>query len=269
MSVKGETREELKGYLTYTKLMLKGGLSLSKTLITNAGDVLKLRQVRPLEEHFVRPARAYELPTYSPDMKVCRSREKYLRPTRLCNPWEPEVIALANHLGSFQKSDYEFAQAAFEFAKENMYLEIMPLDGVAESIRRGTGTCFQLISVFIALCRAAGIKARYKMYAMNMIQTFREVLIDSDPLAKRWYDALGYFTIEGEEAFVDGRLWCPWDLQNARQRQDRSPALAGMHWDVVSLDPVRSCVSKSVPPAGTYFRLLYKIAQLHGRIGIA
>lgn len=219
--VADDNHEELKGYLTYSKLMLKGGLSLSKTLITNAGDVVKLRQVRPLEEHYVRPDRAYELPTYSAGMQYCRSNEKYLRPTRLCNPWEPEVIALANWLGSYEKSNYEFAQAAFEFTKERMYLEIMPLDGVAETIQRGTGTCFQLISVFIALCRAAGIHARYKMYATNMLQAWREVMIDADPLAKRWYDALGYFTIEGEgEAFVDGR----WQVAHVGPTAERQAA---------------------------------------------
>jgi hypothetical protein len=199
-------REELKGYGTYTKLMLKGTLSLSKTLITNASDLVKLRQLRPLEAHYERPARLYEIPSFSPDFPYCRSNEKFLRPTRLCNPWAPEIVAMAHELGSYQKTDHEFAQAAFAFAKEKLNLEILPLDSVEETLRRGTGTCFQLISVFIALCRAAGIKARYKMYAQNMIQAWRNVLIDADPLVKKWYDSLGYFVIEGEgEAFIDGR----------------------------------------------------------------
>jgi hypothetical protein len=157
-----ETRMELGGQLTYLKLMLMGTWSLSKLLVTSAGDVKKLRQTRPSEDHYVRPPRRYELPPYTEGMKVCRSDEKYLRPTRGCNPRAPEVVALAHSLGAFQTSDYEFAQAAFGFAKEKMTLEILPLDGVEETLRRGTGTCFQLISVFIALCRAAGIKARYK-----------------------------------------------------------------------------------------------------------
>ena len=54
-----------------------------------------------------------------------------------------------------------------------MTLEIAPIDGVAETLRRGTGTCFDLITVFIALCRAAGIPARYKIYSTDMIQPGR------------------------------------------------------------------------------------------------
>ena len=139
-------------------------------------------------------------------MQVCRSNERYLRPTRYCNPRAPQVIALAHALGAFQEHDREFTQAAFDFAKEKMTLEIRPIDTVEAALRQGTGTCFELISVFIALCRAAGIPARYKIYATNMIQAWRDAVIDVDPLVKKWYDSLGYFLLEGEgEAYVDGR----------------------------------------------------------------
>lgn len=214
------TREEFRGQLTYLSLMLKGAFSLSKLLVTSAADVKKLRQIPPSEERYVRPPRRYDLAPYvegvgadrnlrnagARPMEYCRSNEKYLRPTRYCNSHAPEVVAMAHALGAYQKSDHEFAEAAFQFAKEKMVLEILPLDGVEETLRRGTGTCFQLISVFIALCRAAGIKARYKMYAINMIQAWREAVVDVDPLVKKWYDSMGYFMLEGEgEAYVDGR----------------------------------------------------------------
>jgi hypothetical protein len=199
-------REDRRGQITYARMMLLGTLSVAKLLLTSAGDVKRMRQTKPTEKHYVRPPRRYELPAYSEGMQFCRSSEQYLRPTRLCNCRAPEVIALANQLGACQKSDLRFAQAAFEFAKEQMTLEIGPLVPVEENLRRGTGTCFELISVFIALCRAAGIKARYKLFATEMIQAWQSGMIDVDPLAKKWYDSLGYFLLEGEgEAFVDGQ----------------------------------------------------------------
>ena len=67
-----ETRMELGGQLTYLKLMLMGTWSLSKLLVTSAGDVKKLRQTRPSEDHYVRPPRRYELPPYTDGMEVCR-----------------------------------------------------------------------------------------------------------------------------------------------------------------------------------------------------
>jgi hypothetical protein len=197
--------EELQGKLTYIGLMAKGVASVSALLVTSAGEVLKLRKTDATEAHYVRPPKRYELPAFDSSMRTLKSREKYLRPTRLCNCRAPEVVALAHELGAFRKSDREFAEAAFTFAKEMMVLEIAPIDGVVETLRRGTGTCFQLITVFIALCRAAGIKARYKIFATNMIDTWEDATIGADPLAKKWHDALGYFLLEGEgEAYVDG-----------------------------------------------------------------
>ena len=201
-----EANEGLKGQLTYLNLMIKGFFSVSKLLITDFKNVKQLRNTSPLEEHYVRPPRRYEIPDFSPDMRYCMSNEKFLRPTKYCNSHAPEVIAIAHSLGAFQKSDREYAESAFEFAKEKLTLEIAPLVSVEEILHRGTGSCFELITVFIALCRAAGIKARYKIFATHMIQAWREGTIDADPLLNKWYDSLGYFLLEGEgEAFVDGK----------------------------------------------------------------
>ncbi|VVB61762.1 Transglutaminase-like superfamily protein [uncultured archaeon] len=191
---------------TYLKLLIGGGLSLSKVLLTNPGDLKKLRTINASEERYIRPTRPYEIPPFTEGMRCGVTDEKYLRPTLHCNPCAPEVVALAHHLGAFQKTDYEFAKTSFEFVKENLDLEICTMDPVEETIRRGTGTCFHLISVFIALCRCAGIKARYKTFAMNMIQTWYDAMVGSDQLVKKWYDQMGFFMMEGEgEAFIDGK----------------------------------------------------------------
>ena len=67
----------------------------------------------PDEERYVRPLREYEIPPFRESMNYCTSNERYLRPTRWCNPREPEVIAMANELGAYELSDYEFAEAAY------------------------------------------------------------------------------------------------------------------------------------------------------------
>jgi len=203
------------------KMMIGGGLALTKTLILSFSELKKLRKILSDSERYNRPDRPYDLIQYTPDMKSCTSDEQYLRPTLWCDPTEPEVIALAHQLGAYQKSDREFAEAAFEFVKEKMTLEILPFNPVSETIKRGTGTCIHLISVFIALCRAAGIKARYKMFAMNMIQAWYDTTVNVDPLIKKWYDSMGYFMIEGEgEAFIDGE----WMVAHVGPRAERQAA---------------------------------------------
>jgi hypothetical protein len=139
-------------------------------------------------------------------MAHCRSKQRFLRPTRSCNSRAPEVISVAHSLGAYQKSDTEFVEAAFAFAKERVAFEVFPITPVEETLRRGTGSCFDKITVFIALCRCAGIPARYKVFTGDMIQSWRNGMIEVDPLMHKWYDAISYFMFEGEgEAYVDGK----------------------------------------------------------------
>jgi hypothetical protein len=196
------------GYMpqrAYIALMARGGWSLSKVILFNMRELKRLRVVPAGEERHVRPARQYEIPPYQESMRTCRSQERYLRPTLYCDPNDPAVIAIADQLGAFKVSDREFAEAAYHFVKERMLLEEMTLNDVGETFQRGTGTCFHLITAFIALCRCAGIKARYKIFAMNMIRSWYDVVIQPDPFIKKWYDSLGFFVLEGEgEVLIDG-----------------------------------------------------------------
>ncbi len=214
-----------RGYIppkTMRNLLLAGSLAIGKVFITNLSDIRKLTQnSKNYKPQYKRPPRRYELPKYKEGMKYCDSDEKYLRPTLYCNPRAPEVIAMANKLGAFKKSDREFAEAAFEFCKRKLTLEMLPLDGVENTLRRGTGTCLHEISVFVALCRAAGIKARYKLYSLTVIEAWEDTLV-VDPLIKKWSDAMGYFMLHGEgEAYVDGK-WVVCDVGPTPERQAAS-----------------------------------------------
>lgn len=199
-------------------VMFKGFVALGWVLLTNAGRFKKLKEAGG-NVKYVSPPRRYEIPEYKPGMRVCESNEKYLRPTPYCNYRVPEVIAMAHKLGAFQKSDYEYAKSAFEFVKRNIILEFLPTDDVVDTLRRGTGTCIHKISLFIALCRAAGIKARYKLYAPIASEAWYDHLVGADPLAQQWYNAMGYFLLHGEgEAFVDGK-WVVADVGPTPERQ--------------------------------------------------
>jgi len=184
----------------------------------NFGAIKKLHGITLTEKLYVRPPRRYELPIYKEGMKYCDLNKKYLRPTLYCNSHSPDVIALAHELGAYKKSDRKFAEAAFEFAKRKLTLEMVPMDEVEDTIRRGSGTCIHEISVFVALCRAAGIKARYKLYSLTMIEAWSNALM-VDPMIKKFSDAMGYFMIHGEgEAFIDGK-WVVCDVGPTPERQ--------------------------------------------------
>jgi hypothetical protein len=208
-----------RGYLPpiqMTQLFIKGGFSLSKVLLKNLGH---LKNVRTERVAYVPPERLYELPKPTREMQPLQSDEKYLRPTLFCNHTAPGVTALAYELGAFDKNPYDYANDAFEFVKRNLVLQIMPLDGVVPTLVRGYGTCIHKISVFIALCRAAGIRARYKLYALSVIPAWQNTFFGQDLIMRDWYDAMGYFMLHGEgEAFVDG-TWVVGDVGPTPERQ--------------------------------------------------
>ncbi|MCG7844656.1 MAG: transglutaminase family protein [Methanomassiliicoccales archaeon] len=189
----------------FIRLMTRGIASLLKISVLNLPEVLRMRNIPEGQERFVRPPRQYELPPFKEGMKSVHSDEKYLRPTLFCDPNDPHIVALAHQLGAFQVSDRVFAERAHYLVKEKMRIEETAINEVAETLERGTGTCFHLISVFVALCRCAGIKARYKIFAMSMIASWYDSMLGADPFMKRWYDSLGYFVLEAEaEVWIDG-----------------------------------------------------------------
>jgi hypothetical protein len=211
-----------KNYIPSKKIVnlyASGIIVFTKLLMFNSENAKKLRTVKYSEERYRRPKPKYKLPKYSEDMKYCKSEEKYLRPTLWCNFKVPTVIALANKLGAYKASDKEFAEKAYNFVKEEICLEIGALNSVEETLKRGTGSCLHMDSAFIALCRCAGIKARYKLFTTGFHQAYYDSLIRVDPVTKMWYDAMGHFLLEGEvEVFLDGR-WTDANVEPKAERQ--------------------------------------------------
>jgi len=201
---------------------LKTLASMSKMLLENPSALRTFRVMGPDEERYIRPPREYRIPPLLEDMKYCTSNEKYLRPTRWCNPREPEIVAMANELGAYEKTDYEFADAAFWFIKNKMVAEMLPLDSVGATLKRGTGTCYHLISVFIALCRAAGIKARYKTYRMKLPDAIMDV--EKSEQEEELVPMFNMGVPEGEgEAYIDGE----WVVAHVAMRPELY-AIAGL-----------------------------------------
>jgi Transglutaminase-like superfamily len=215
---------ELSSQESLKQLWFRRGLTVAKILLRNPRILKKLLVIGPDEPRYVRPPRAYVLPEYRGEMRRCSSNEKYLRPTRWCNPQEPLVVALANELGAFEVPDWEFAEAAYWWTKTRVRTELVPLDSVSATVRRGTGTCMHLSSLWIALCRAAGIKARYKSFRIPLhsmptdLNMFTIAYFDETELAV----LPGLLNLEGDhaesEAFIDGK-WVVADVEMSPEMQ--------------------------------------------------
>ena len=198
--------------------------SITRIMLKNPSAFRKLRFMGSNETRYVRPPLQYEIPPLHKGMKCCSSHEPYLRPTRWCNPREPEVVAMASELGAYELSDCEFAEAAYWFVKTKMSFEICPFDSAGATLKRGTGSCYHLINVFTALCRSAGIKARYKNYKMRFRGIEQSFFIDVDPMMTELYELGGGVIAEGEgEACIGGK----WTVAYVAAERGTASAAAG------------------------------------------
>lgn len=152
------------------------------------------------------PELPYEIPVYRPGMISYKYQQKYLRPTVFCESRAPEIIALANELGAFCKPDRQYAEACFDFVKRKVqFTFFQPILGAVKTLKLGGGICLDKAGLFIALCRAGGIPARYKIYNEAYITPVYQMITVDNPVTKKWYDSLGYFVMHGAaEAFIDG-----------------------------------------------------------------
>jgi hypothetical protein len=197
---------------------LTSSLALFKVLLLNAGAVRRLRARHP-ERSYVPPPRKYDLPEFAPAMENLSSEGKYLRPTLYCDCRAPEVTAMARKLGLGRKTERGFAEAAFDFTKRNITVQMVALDGVESTLRRGTGSCLQKIAVFVALCRAAGIPARFKFCSLSRLDDIFAASLRNAPLVKKWFDAMGNFLLHGEgQVLLDG-AWETADISSGPQWQ--------------------------------------------------
>jgi len=105
----------------------------------------------------------YEIPQYSPGMKHCDSKDPYLRPTYSIQSDAPEIIALANSLGAYQKSEWDYANAAFEWVKRNIKFRFAFYSDAVGVLEHGKAHCLGNMNLLAALCRSAGLPTRYKL----------------------------------------------------------------------------------------------------------
>ena len=176
------------------------GVILHPVIVVKANRVAKKLRKEAMQTYI-----PYTIPEYREGMQYYTENRRYLRPTHFCNSHAPEIIAMANELGAFELSDREYAEAAFDFVKNNIKLAFVPLDGAVETLQRGSGTCLHQLSLFAALCRAAGVSARYRLYSLALVESMYDNLVGASRVLQHWYDAFGSFMLHGTaEALIDG-----------------------------------------------------------------
>jgi transglutaminase-like putative cysteine protease len=88
----------------------------------------------------------------------------YLKPSKFCESDAPEIKALAKRIAGKGKGRAA-ANAIFKWVRDRVDYRIVPLVGARNLLKRKPlkGMCMDKTNLFVALCRAAGIPARYKV----------------------------------------------------------------------------------------------------------
>lgn len=129
---------------------------------------------------------------------------------------------MANRLGAFRESDWEYAEAVFDFVKREIKLSFSYFKGAVKTLKSGRGTCIDKVSLFIALCRAGGLPARYQLYSTALAEPIYNFMAKTDSAATRLYNAIGYAPGHGSaEVQIDGK-WIMSDVTFAPEYEAAS-----------------------------------------------
>ena len=135
------------------------------------------------------------------------THQKYLRSTRMCECDAIEIRAMAKKLGAMEKDVMEYAKSIFYFVKNQKYLVFKPMVGALGVLRSKGGVCLDQMNLLIALARAGGIKARYRLYAFTPAEEMIDIMLTDDPVLRETYEMLGFLdSLHGcAELYINGR----------------------------------------------------------------
>lgn len=96
-----------------------------------------------------------------PDVKkLPRAVRPYLQPSPKIESRDPRIRDVAKKVGVDQEKAWDRVEAIYDWVRDKVKYQNGPLKGAVAALRDGDGDCEELTSLFIAICRAAGIPAR-------------------------------------------------------------------------------------------------------------
>ena len=92
--------------------------------------------------------------------KIGRQMRSYLSPSPRIESRDRRIRTLAKEIGADREKAWQRVEAIYDWVRENVEYKNGPLKGALAALKDKTGDCEELTSLFIAICRAAGIPAR-------------------------------------------------------------------------------------------------------------
>lgn len=158
-----------------------------------------------------------------PDREVVDEDLRFLKPSELCDLGHPLIKRVSSGIVKKSKTLEDVAVRMFYLVRDKVYLALVhPWKTASETLRIGKGSCLTKATLQVALLRAAGIPARFRImeFKGNDPEEWEGILppFAISRMPERWPH---YFA----EVFVEGR----WVMADATFDKSLIPAIED--WD--------------------------------------
>lgn len=123
----------------------------------------------------------YRLPD---EGKLDRKVRVYLGPSPYIECTHAKIRALAREIGAEEATAWKRVEAIYDWVRDNVELKKGRLKGAVAAARDGSGDEEDLVSLFIAICRAADIPAR-TVWIPN--HCYAEFYLEDEEGAGQWF----------------------------------------------------------------------------------
>lgn len=108
--------------------------------------------------------RAILPPAATADLKIPKRPSRDIKPYLGSSPYiesrNAKIRSLAKQITADKPTAWAKVEAIYDYVREHVDYRNGPLKGALKALQDGSGDCEELTSLFIALCRAAGVPAR-------------------------------------------------------------------------------------------------------------
>jgi len=117
--------------------------------------------------------------------KLPAELRQYLSPSPYIEATHPEIVALARQIVEPSKNAWQRVEAIYDWTRQKIeYRKDTPPKSAMQAIKDGFGDCDEMCSVFVALCRAAGIPARMVRIPKHV---YAEFYLEDDQARGQWF----------------------------------------------------------------------------------
>ena len=131
-------------------------------------------------------------------------RQLYTRDGEMYKINDPTIVSSLNEAVEGEEDPYRVVIRVHDYVVERLSYSLDPFwDDAPTVLRRGEGSCSEYVFAFIALCRAAGIPARF------LGGTVLDPSLSGKPLRTEWID---YVFHRWAEVYIPNYGWLPVDV---------------------------------------------------------